>query len=376
MILAISYLFLQHYWWIIISLLASFLVFLLFVQGGQTFIFTLGKTETERTMIVNSIGRKWEFTFTTLVTFGGAFFASFPLFYSTSFGGAYWVWMIILFCFIIQAVAFEFRSKPSNFLGKKTYDIFLLINGILAPLLLGTAVGTFFTGSEFFVSDMNLSAWQTPWHGLEAVLNIQSLSLGLAVLFLSRVLGILYLMNNIDFAPLILSARKMLKINSILFLAFFLFFLIRLMFIDGFAYDMNTGIVFMETYKYFYNLLQMPVNTLILLAGVVLVLWGLFIALFKESVKGIWFSGIGTVLTVFALFIIAGFNGTSYYPSTYDLQSSLTIQNSSSSFYTLKTMAVVSILVPFVIAYIWYAWKSIDRNRITKTEMEGEAHVY
>jgi cytochrome d ubiquinol oxidase subunit II len=376
MILAISYLFLQHYWWIIISLLASFLVFLLFVQGGQTMIFSLGKSETERTMIINSIGRKWEFTFTTLVTFGGAFFASFPLFYSTSFGGAYWVWMLILFCFIIQAVAFEFRSKPSNFLGKKTYDIFLLINGILAPLLLGTAVGTFFTGSEFFVSDMNLSSWQTPWHGLEAVLNVQSLSLGLAVLFLSRVLGILYLMNNIDYDPLVSGARKKLKVNSILFLVFFLFFLIRLMFIDGFAYNMETGIVFMKANKYLYNLLQMPVNTLILLLGVVLVLWGLIISIFRESVKGIWYTGTGTVLTVFALFILAGFNGTSYYPSTYDLQSSLTIQNSSSSFYTLKTMAVVSILIPFVFAYIWYAWKSIDRNRITKTEMEGDTHVY
>lgn len=376
MILAISYLFLQQYWWIIISVLASFLVFLLFVQGGQTMIFSLGKTETERTMVVNSIGRKWEFTFTTLVTFGGAFFASFPLFYSTSFGGAYWVWMVILFCFIIQAVAFEFRSKPSNFLGKRTYDIFLFINGVLAPLLLGTAVGTFFTGSQFSVSVMNQSAWQTPWHGLEAVLNVQSLSLGLAVLFLSRTLGIMYLMNNIDHNPLIMNARKKLKINSLLFLVFFLFFLIRLMFIDGFAYSMETGVVSMEAFKYFHNILQMPVNTIILLAGVLLVLWGLYISLFKDSVKGIWFSGTGTVLTVFALFILSGFNGTSYYPSVFDLQSSLTIQNSSSSFYTLKTMAIVSIMVPFVFAYIWYAWKSIDGKRITKSEMEGDAHVY
>ncbi len=376
MILAISYLFLQQYWWIIISVLASFLVFLLFVQGGQTMIFSLGKSESERTMIVNSIGRKWEFTFTTLVTFGGAFFASFPLFYSTSFGGAYWVWMIILFCFIIQAVAFEFRSKPSNFLGKRTYDIFLFVNGALAPLLLGTAVGTFFTGSMFLVSDMNLSAWQTPWHGLEAVLNIQNLSLGLAVLFLSRVLGIMYLINNIEHDSLVTNARRRLKLNSILFLVFFLFFVIRLMFIDGFAYNMETGQVFMEAHKYLHNLLQMPVNSLILLTGVGLVLWGLYISLFRNSVKGVWFSGAGTVLAVFALFILAGFNGTSYYPSVFDLQSSLTIQNSSSSFYTLKTMAIVSIMVPFVFAYIWYAWKSIDTKKITESEMKGDAHVY
>jgi len=376
MLLDISYLFLQQYWWIIISILAGALVFLLFVQGGQTLIYSLGKSEIEQTMIVNALGRKWEFTFTTLVTFGGAFFASFPLFYATSFGGAYWVWMAILFCFIIQAVSYEFRSKPNNFLGKRTYDVFLFINGALGPLLLGIAVGTFFTGSQFSVNAMNFSQWETPYYGLEAVLNIQNLALGLAVLFLARTLGILFLMNRIEGDDLVNRARKKLWYEAGLFLVFFLFFLIRLLFIDGYAYDSETGLVFMEANKYLKNILQMPLNTLILLVGVVLVLWGLFVSLFKKSTKGIWFAGSGTFLTVFSLFLLAGFNQTAYYPSSFDLQSSLTIENSSSSYYTLKVMAVVSFMIPFVIAYIWYAWKSISNKKISEEEMNSESHVY
>ena len=372
----ISYLLLQQYWWIIISLLASILVFLLFVQGGQTLINTLGKSEAEQTMIVNALGRKWEFTFTTLVTFGGAFFASFPLFYATSFGGAYWVWMAILFCFIIQAVSYEFRSKPNNFLGKKTYDVFLFINGALGTFLLGTVVATFFTGSRFSVDDMNLSKWETPAHGLEAVLNIQNLALGAAVLFLSRTLGVLYLMNTIEDEFILKRARRQLWYESVIFLVFFLFFLIRLMFLKGFAYDPVSGIISLEPYKYLHNVLQMPLNTIILLAGVVLVLRGLFISLFKESTKGIWFSGFGTVFTVFALLLLAGFNHTSFYPSTFDLQSSLTIENASSSPYTLKAMAWVSLMVPFVLAYIWYAWKAINVKKISEEELKGESHVY
>lgn len=368
--------FLQHYWWIIISLLASLLVFLLFVQGGQTLITTLGKSEAEQTVIVNTMGRKWEFTFTTLVTFGGAFFASFPLFYSTSFGGAYWVWMAILFCFIIQAVSYEFRSKPHNFLGKKTYNAFLFINGALGTFLLGTAVGTFFTGSEFSINVMNLSKWESPLHGLEALFNIQNLFLGGAVLFLSRTLGVLYILNSVDNEHIIKRARKQLVYEAVIFLVFFLFFLIRLLFLDGFAVHPETKVVFMEPNKYLHNILQMPLNTVILLVGVVLVLWGLFISLFRASTRGIWFAGFGTVLTVFALFILAGFNHTSFYPSTFNLQSSLTIENASSSYYTLKAMSVVSILVPFVLAYIWYAWRAINVKKVTEEEMQEEAHVY
>ena len=376
MILDISYLFLQQYWWIIISILAGALVFLLFVQGGQTLIYSLGKTEVERTMIVNALGRKWEFTFTTLVTFGGAFFASFPLFYATSFGGAYWVWMAILFCFIVQAVSYEFRSKPDNFLGKRTYDVFLFFNGALGPFLLGVVVATLFTGSQFSVNAMNLSHWETPYYGLEAVLNIQNLALGFAILFLSRTLGILFLINSLEGDDLIKRVRKRLWYEAGLFLLFFLFFLVRLLFIEGYAYDSETGLVFMEANKYLNNILQMPLNTLILLVGVVLVLWGLFVSLFKNSTRGIWLVGSGTFLAVFSLFLLAGFNQTAFYPSSFDLQSSLTIENSSSSYYTLKVMAVVSLMIPFVIAYIWYTWKLISSKKISEEEINSESHVY
>jgi cytochrome d ubiquinol oxidase subunit II len=376
MMAAITYSFLQEYWWVIISLLASLLVLLMFVQGGQTLIYTLGKDETQRNMIVNTLGRKWEFTFTTLVTFGGAFFASFPLFYSTSFGGAYWVWMAILFCFIIQAIAYEFRSKPNNLFGKRTYEVFLFINGALGTFLIGTAVSTFFTGSRFSVSDLNFSQWESPWHGLEALLNVQNLALGLTIFFLARVLGILYIMNSVEEESIFERSIKHLWYNAIPFLVVFLFFAVRLMFLEGFAVNPSSGQVSMEPYKYFHNLVQMPLIAILLLAGVVLVLSGLYLALLWRSRKGIWFTGGGTVLTVFSLFLLAGFNNTSFYPSVYDLQDSLTIHNASSSYYTLKAMSIVSFLVPFVLAYIWYAWRSINRSRITGEELKHETHAY
>jgi cytochrome bd ubiquinol oxidase subunit II len=387
---AFSYITLQQYWWIIVSLLGAILVFLMFVQGGQTLIYTIGKTNDERTLLINLLGRKWEFTFTTLVTFGGAFFASFPLFYSTSFGGAYWVWIVILFAFIIQAVSYEYRSKAGNFLGKRTYETFLLLNGILAPLLIGTAVATFFTGSQFSVNFMNItrltgdkmpviSEWMGPAHGLEAALSLHNLTLGLAVLFLSRVLALLYFMNRIKHAEMMERVKKQLLINAIPFVVFFLTFVIWTLLSSGFAVNPETKEVFMEPYKYLHNLLQMPVVAIMFVLGVALVLIGIIRPLTcfeKCSTKGIWGAGIGTVLTVLALFLLAGFNNTAYYPSTFDLQSSLTIQNSSSSQYTLTAMSYVSLLVPFVIAYIWIAWRAIDNKKIDMEELKEETHVY
>jgi cytochrome d ubiquinol oxidase subunit II len=372
----ISYLFLQHYWWIIVSLLGSLLVFLMFVQGGQSLIFSLPVNEFQKTMIINSLGRKWEFTYTTLVTFGGAFFASFPLFYSTSFGGAYWVWIAILFSFIIQAVAYEFRSKPNNIFGQRTFDIFLFINGAVGPFLIGVAVATFFTGSQFSLNNMNQVQWATQWYGLEALLNVRNLALGLAVLFLVRLNGLMYIMNTIDSTELLKISKKKLLLNSIPFLFFFLFFVITLLFSTGLAYDSFTGKISPEKFKYLHNFIQMPIVLIIFLAGVIGVLYGIVISYFKESRNGIWFSGAGTILAVFALFLIAGFNLTSFYPSSVDLQSSLTIRNSSSSLFTLTTMMYVSFIIPFVVAYIWYAWKAINNTRITETEMNTEEHKY
>ena len=379
-----TYILLQQYWWLIISILGSLLVFLLFVQGGQTLLYTLGKDESERTVLVNALGRKWELTFTTLVTFGGAFFASFPLFYSTSFGGAYWVWIAILFCFIIQAVSYEFRTKPNNFLGHKTYEVFLYINGLLGTVLLGTAVATFFTGSLFSVNKMNLthinnpiiSSWQTPWHGLEAALNLHNLSLGLAVFFLSRILALLYFMNHVNSESIFIRAKKHLLYNTIPFLVFFLTFVVWLILRDGFAVNAANGQVYMEPFKYLHNLLSMPIVLALFLTGVVLVLWGIGRSLISDYTKGIWFSGIGTGLTVLALFLVAGYNNTAYYPSTFDLQSSLTIFNSSSSKFTLMVMSVVSLLVPIVVAYIWYVWRSMNSKRIDAEEMKTEGHIY
>ena len=380
-----NYIFLQQYWWFLVSLLGGLLVLLLFVQGGQSLIFTIGKTETEQKMLINSTGRKWEFTFTTLVTFGGAFFASFPLFYSTSFGGAYWVWLLILLCFVLQAVSYEFQSKKGNLLGKKTYQIFLILNGILGPVLIGAAVGTFFNGANFIVNKASLtnignpviSTWASPWHGLEAAFVIWNVFLGLAVFFLSRVLAILYYMNNIKDKTLMARCKKRLPIEAGLFLVFFLTFFVRLLLIKGFAVNPANGQVFMEKFKYLHNFLQMPVVTVILLAGVVLVLFGIAQPLFtKNTKKGIWFAGTGTVLTVLALLLCAGWNNTAYYPSLADLQSSLTITNSCSSLFTLKVMTYVSFFIPFVLVYIFFAWRSIDLHKITKQEMENDEHTY
>ena len=384
----------QHYWWIVVSLLGALLVFLMFVQGGQSLIYSLAKNDKERSLLLNATGRKWEITFTTLVTFGGAFFASFPLFYSTSFGGAYWVWMAILFAFIVQAVSYEFRGKANNFLGKKMFDFFLFLNGVLGTVLLGTAVSTFFTGSHFDVVKSNIinlnldkmpviSSWQTPFHGLEAVWTLenfaflQNISLGLSVFFLSRILANLYFQKMIVHQEINLKTRKSLWINSVLFLIFFLFWLIRLMLIKGFAVNPATSEVFLQDHKYFLNFIEMPLVATVFLIGVVLVLFGIIKNLFLNSNNGIWFSGIGTVLTVWMLLLNAGFNNTAYYPSTYDLQSSLTIFNSSSSEFTLKAMSYVSLLVPFVVAYIWFVWMKIDSKKIGADETKNdEIHIY
>lgn len=379
-----TYEFLQSYWWFLVSLLGALLVFLLFVQGANTLIFCIGKTPEERRLIINSTGRKWEFTFTMLVTFGGAFFASFPLFYSTSFGGAYWLWMIILFSFVVQAVSYEFQNKLGNFLGVRTFQICLIINGILGPVLLGGAVATFFDGSNFLVDKINItdglqpviSRWANASHGLDALLDPWNVILGIAVFMLARILGILYIKNNVDDNAIMERCTKQLPLNALLFLVFFLAFFVRLLLKDGFAYDAVSGIIVMESMKYLHNLMAMPVLAVVLLLGVILVLFGIFKAsLSVEYRKGIWFTGIGTVLTVLVLFLIAGWNNTAYYPSNADLQCSLTISNSCSSEFTLRTMAIVSVLVPFVLAYIVYAWHSIDKKRITAEEIaDGEAY--
>ncbi|MDR3235558.1 MAG: cytochrome d ubiquinol oxidase subunit II [Prevotellaceae bacterium] len=374
-----TYILLQHYWWLLVALLGALLVFLLFVQGGQSLLFTIGKTEVQQKMLLNSTGRKWEFTFTTLVTFGGAFFASFPLFYSTSFGGAYWVWILILLCFVLQAVSYEYQAKKGNLLGKKTYRVFLLLNGILGPVLLGTAVGTFFNGAEFTVDKAQLavvgnpviSAWATPWHGLEAALVVWNVCLGLAVFFLARALAILYFVNNIDDADIQTRSRKQLWTETILFLVFFLTFFVHLLLQQGFAVDPDTKQIFLQPYKYFNNFIEMPAVSAVLLIGVAGVLFGIVKTLLCRTwKKGIWFAGTGTVLTVLALLLCAGWNNTAYYPSLTNLQSSLTLENSCSSLFTLKTMSWVSILIPFVLAYIWYAWRALDLHKINAREVE------
>ena len=377
-------LFLQHYWWFLISLLGALLVFLLFVQGGQGLLYTMGRTEAERDLVVNALGRKWEFTFTTLVTFGGAFFASFPLFYSTSFGGAFYVWMAILLVFVVQAVSYEYRRKPSNVLGQRTYEAFLVLNGVAGPLLLGVAVGTFFTGAEFTVNRMNMAAvggdtaisqWATPWHGLEALTDARNLLLGVAVFALSRVLAFHFFLNNLDDETLRLRARRLSCGYSLLFLAAFLAFFGWLLCSDGRAIDPASGTVSIEPYKYLHNLLAMPAVAIVLLAGVAAVLWGLWSGGRNGSRRAIWFSGAGTILTVLALLLLAGWNDTCYYPSLTDMQSSLAITNSSSSLFTLKVMSVVSLLIPFVAAYIWYAWRALTRP-ISEREVAEAEHKY
>lgn len=372
----LSLLSLQQYWWVIVSILGALLVFLMFVQGGQTFLYTLPQTPEEKQLLINSIGHKWEFTFTTLVTFGGALFAAFPLFYATSFGGAYWVWLIILFCFIIQAVSFEFRSKPKNFLGTKTFDFFLFLNGSLGVILIGIAVSTFFTGSLFSINDYNLSKWQHPLRGLEAAFNLTNIALGFSVFFLARTLGLLYFINNINNENIYYRAKKKLLPNSLVFLVFFLFFLVSILLMNGFAYDAQTKLVSLVANKYFHNFLDMPILLSLFIIGVVLVLSGILITLFKYSKKGIWFSGIGTIFVVFSLLLITGLNYTACYPSVYDLQSSLTIENSSSSKYTLTVMSYVSLLIPFVIVYIWVAWRAMDKKKLDLEDMKKEDHLY
>lgn len=380
-----TYEFLQHYWCFVVSLLGAILVFLLFVQGANSVARSLGYTEEGRRLVYNSTGRKWEFTFTTLVTFGGAFFASFPLFYSTSFGGAYWLWMIILFTFVLQAVSYEFQNKIGNFLGPKTFQFFLTLNGIVGPLLLGGAVATFFEGSNFIVEKNNLidataitpiiSRWANASHGLDALLNPWVLVFGFAVVFLARVLGILYVMNNVNDEDIRSRGSVRLIGAAVPFLVLFVGYLVHLLLKEGFAVD-DFGRIYMEPYKYLNNFIEMWYLLVVLLIGVVLVLYGIGKTIFsKEYIGGIWPAGIGTVLTVLALLLCSAWNNTAYYPSTADLQSSLTIQNSCSSEFTLTTMFWVSLLVPFVLAYIIYAWRAIDAKKLDKEEIKTD-HAY
>ena len=386
-----TYEFLQHYWCFVVALLAALLVFLMFVQGANSQIFELGKTADERRLLINSTGRKWEFTFTTLVTFGGAFFASYPLFYSTSFGGAYWLWMLILFSFVLQAVSYEFQNKLGNLLGTKTFQVFLVINGIVGPVLLGGAVATFFTGSNFIVERDNIineatpivSRWANASHGLDALLDPWNVVFGLAVFFLARLLGNLYTLNNIEDDTLMRRNRRALLWNTGLFLVLFLTFYFYIMTKDGYGYDPTTGIVAMESYKYFNNLFGSWPLLALFLIGVIFVLLGVggtYLWKEKDGSKyrgGIWIAGIGTVMVVVALLLCTAYFNTCYYPSNADLQSSLTMQNSCSSEFTLRTMFYVSLLVPFVLAYIWYAWRKMDQKRLTHEEVnDTESEAY
>jgi len=380
-----TYEFLQHYWCFIVSLLGALLVFLLFVQGANSVARSLGYTEEGRRLVYNSTGRKWEFTFTTLVTFGGAFFASFPLFYSTSFGGAYWLWMLILLTFVLQAVSYEFQNKLGNLLGPRTFQFFLTLNGVVGPLLLGGAVATFFEGSNFIIMKDNLidaqaitpviSRWANASHGHDALLNPWVLVLGFAVVFLARVLGILYVINNVADEDIRSRGSVRLVGAAVPFLLLFVAYLVHLLLKDGYAYT-DQGIIYMEPYKYLHNFIEMWYLLIGLLIGVVLVLFGIGKTVWSKGyVSGIWPTGIGTVITVLCLLLCCAWNHTAYYPSTADLQSSLTLQNSCSSEFTLRTMFYVSLLVPFVLAYIVYAWRAIDKKKLTKEELSDE-HAY
>lgn len=375
-----TYDFLQQYWWFLVSLLGALLSFMMFVQGANSVMFSLSGNTAERRMIVNSTGRKWEITFTTLVTFGGAFFASFPLFYSTSFGGAYWLWMIILFTFVLQAVSYEFQNKLGNILGVKTFQWFLVINGIVGPFLLGVAISTFFNGADFIVDKMNIvggtspiiSRWTGGGNGLEALLNGWNLVFGLAVMFLARVLGILYVINNVDNENIRCRASVRLVGCFIPFLIFFVASLVHILLKDGYAYNPDTGEIFIESHKYYNNLICIPSLLVLLLLGVAFFIQGaLRTIISKTYIHGIWFSGIGAVLVVLSLLLCAGLNNTAYYPSLADLQSSLTIANSCSSEFTLGVMSVVSVLIPFVLAYIVYVWRVMDRKKITEKDVTG-----
>ena len=378
-----TYEFLQNYWWVLIALLGGLLVALMFVQGANMHLGNRALSDTQKRMILNSTGRKWELTVTTLVTFGGAFFASFPLFYSTSFGGAYWVWVLLLVTFVFQAVAYEFQNKKGNLLGVKGFRIALMCNGILAPFLVGTAVGTFFTGSDFTVNKLAItdpstpiiSTWGNGWHGLEALGQYHAVLLGCTLVFLTAILGSLYVLNNVDDEGIHAQMRRTIKMAIVPFLLFFLGWTVLLLTRQGYAVSPD-GEVSLEPYKYFHNLLEMPAVLCMLLVGVVLVLYSLYLGALSKSRKGIWFAFPGTVLVVMSVFFLAGFNGTAYYPSCTDLQSSLYLDNSCSSYFTLKVMFFVSLLIPFVVAYIAYAWHQMDRKKITAEEIEGTSHKY
>ena len=366
-----SYDFLQHYWWFVVSLLGALLVFMMFVQGANSVMFSLSADDGERRLITSSTGRKWELTFTTLVTFGGAFFASFPLFYSTSFGGAYWVWMLILVTFVLQAVSYEFQHKLGNLLGTRTFQWFLIINGIAGPLLLGIAVATFFNGANFIVEKASIlgegnpiiSRWTNASHGLDALLNGWNWIFGLAVFFLARILGILYIINNVDNENVRSRATVRLVGNFVPFLVFFIVSVVYILLKDGYAVDMTTGEIYIEPDKYFNNFCDMWPLAIILLVGVTLFLFGCMKTILSNTyIRGIWPAGIGAVLAVLSLLLCAGWNNTAYYPSTADLQSSLTIYNSCSSEFTLSVMFYVSLLVPFVLAYIAYVWRKMDKR--------------
>ena len=372
----LSYLTLQHYWWFLVGLLGALFVFMTFVQGGQTLLWSLGKSEAQRDLIVNVLGRKWELTFTSLVMFGGALFAAFPLFYATSFGGAYYVWMAILFCFIIQAVAYEYRSKPHNVFGKRTYEIFLFINGSLGIILIGTALGTLFTGGNFIVDEMHLSHWTKSSYGLEAVLSFFNVAFGFMLFFLARLLAALYFINAIDDEEIVRRARIVLRYETWIFLILFLYVTGAMLTMQGYSYDPVTKVVSAEAGKYLHNFEQMPAVALLFALGVVLLLWGIAVDLFFKSDKGIWPAGVGSVLVVLALFLIIGYNHTAFYPSLADPQSSLTIENSSGSRYTLTAMAYVSLMVPFVLGYIIVVWRAMNRTKTSVDEVERDPHHY
>jgi len=367
---------LQTYWWLLVSIIGALFVFMTFVQGGQTLLYTLGKTEDERDLIINSLGRKWELTFTSLVMFGGALFAAFPLFYAVSFGGAYYVWMAILFCFIIQAVSYEYRKKPNNFFGNRFYEIMLFINGSLGIFLIGVALGTLYTGGHFIVNEMHLSHWTKATYGLEALLDPFNVAFGLMLFFLSRILGALYLYNNIAHEEVAQRILKALKRNTLLFLPIFLYVTGSMFLQTGYGYDPNTKVIFTESMKLLHNILAYPILGIVFVAGVASLLYGIYTALFSSNKKAIWFVGTGTVLTVTTLLFVLGINYTVYYPSLADLQSSLTIENSSGSHYTLFVMSIVSLLVPLVLGYIFAVWRSMDRTKLTIEEVKSDSHHY
>ena len=370
---SLSLLQLQQYWWFIIAILGGLFVFITFVQGGQTLIFSIAKNEEEKTLMINSLGRKWELSFTTLVMFGGALFAAFPLFYSVSFGGAYAVWMAILFTYIIEAVSYEYRKKQDNFLGQKTYEVFMFINGSLGIFLIGVALGTLFTGGNFYINEYHFSTWKTSTYGLEALLNPFNVAFGAMLVFLARIQGALYFINNIKEPTIVKNAKKSLRLSTILFLAMFLFVVFKLLTMNGVGYDESTKVFSVATYKYLHNMLALPVTGLgFFIVGAALVLYAIFISLFMNSKKGIWFSGIGSVMVGISLFCILGYNHTSFYPSLYDLQSSLSIENASGSRYTLMTMSYVSLLVPIVLAYIFFAWRAMDKGGMDESVLKSD----